>query len=290
MIQLKSRIKQLITNLVSNAIKFTDMGSITIKLTLSHLYDGVNISIIDTGLGIPTKSLPKLFQKFTQVDETITRRFGGTGLGLSICKYITEGLGGEINVNSVEGHGSTFAIDIPLETSSTSVKWPTISEDIDVLIVGENIYENEFFETILSIDNISYKSITNISGYSQKKLVSYDIVFVVNSTEEDIAKNIAIISADTLLSKKSIFIIGIGSNPTELHNSNIRYLAKPTNSLSLLTGINNLLHNEQTMVAPSTAKKQSFKIKPNLKFLIVDDNAVAREVLEAKHFAKRSKI
>lgn len=288
----KSRIKQLVTNLVSNAIKFTESGSITIKLSLSHNYNGVCISIVDTGLGIPNKSIPKLFQKFTQVDETITRRFGGTGLGLSICKYITEGLGGIIDVKSVENQGSTFSIDIPLKNSDTSVTWPTISDDIDVLIVGENTYENAFFETILSIENISYKAISNISGYSQKKLVSYDVVIIVNNNDDDIEKNISLVSSDKQLAKKSIFIIGMGADPERLHKSKIRYLPKPTNSLSLLTGINNLLTNKQTKLKPKKSKKQSFKIKPNLRFLIVDDNASNREILDLiiKSFSGKSDL
>jgi signal transduction histidine kinase/FixJ family two-component response regulator len=108
-----ARLRQVIFNLVSNAIKFTHEGSVT--LVLAQATDGaLCISVRDTGIGIPEDRKSRLFSKFTQVDSSHTRVYGGTGLGLSIAKAIIEAMDGDMSVESVEGAGSTFTFKVPL--------------------------------------------------------------------------------------------------------------------------------------------------------------------------------
>jgi signal transduction histidine kinase/CheY-like chemotaxis protein len=107
-----TRIRQILTNLISNALKFTEAGEI--EVSARFVADTLNLSVKDTGIGIAPEKLDKLFGKFTQADETTTRRFGGTGLGLSICRDLANLMGGTIVVESQEGRGSTFAASIPL--------------------------------------------------------------------------------------------------------------------------------------------------------------------------------
>jgi PAS domain S-box-containing protein len=109
-----ARLRQVITNLLGNAIKFTDSGSVRIMLHLEHgtaapLY---RIDVIDSGIGIAADKLGSIFEAFVQADTSVTRRFGGTGLGLSISRRFARALGGDIVVSSVPGHGSTFAIGV----------------------------------------------------------------------------------------------------------------------------------------------------------------------------------
>ncbi len=111
-----NRIRQIVQNLVSNAIKFTESGGITIVAGADA--DGLKIEVRDTGLGIPADKIGDLFQKFRQVDETTTRRFGGTGLGLSICRELAQAMGGDVSVKSIEGEGSTFTLALPLRRSA----------------------------------------------------------------------------------------------------------------------------------------------------------------------------
>ncbi|MCB1106449.1 MAG: hypothetical protein KDK74_17120, partial [Cephaloticoccus sp.] len=107
------RIRQIITNLLGNAVKFTDSGHVLVNVTL----DGGNMlrfSVTDTGIGIPADKLKLVFEKFSQVDASSTRRHEGTGLGLAITSRLVDLMGGEIGVESEEGKGSTFWFTVSL--------------------------------------------------------------------------------------------------------------------------------------------------------------------------------
>ncbi|MBB6252829.1 hybrid sensor histidine kinase/response regulator [Nitrospirillum iridis] len=117
-----TRLRQILANLVSNAIKFTGRGTVAIEIGLEPRAvkgaDGkalLRIAVSDTGIGIPEQQRVRLFQKFSQADSSITRRFGGTGLGLSICRQLVELMGGAIGVDSAMGQGSTFWFTVPLQ-------------------------------------------------------------------------------------------------------------------------------------------------------------------------------
>nr|HMQ51763.1 ATP-binding protein [Anaerolineae bacterium] len=108
------RLRQLLTHLVGNAIKFTEQGEVRIELfRLNTTYWG--IKVIDTGPGIPLEAHGYIFEPFRQVDGSVTRRHGGTGLGLSIVKQLAELMGGEIGVQSQLGQGTTFVVTLPFQ-------------------------------------------------------------------------------------------------------------------------------------------------------------------------------
>ncbi|MBX2879478.1 MAG: Hpt domain-containing protein [Granulosicoccus sp.] len=113
-----SRLRQVITNLVGNAIKFTDTGSVSVVLSYtqgeSENQNFLSIDVIDSGIGMTPDQLGKIFEAFSQADASISRRFGGTGLGLSISRELTEAMNGELSVSSEEGVGSTFHISLPV--------------------------------------------------------------------------------------------------------------------------------------------------------------------------------
>lgn len=109
------RIKQVLNNLLSNALKFTAVGKVTVEvLKTAQVKDRVELFfiVIDSGIGIAEEDRDKLFQSFSQVDASISRKYGGTGLGLNICKQLVELMGGRIDVESVKGKGSTFSFSI----------------------------------------------------------------------------------------------------------------------------------------------------------------------------------
>jgi signal transduction histidine kinase len=109
------RLRQALLNLMSNANKFTDHGTITIDARQGQegSLDWVSISVGDTGIGMTAEQMGKLFQEFSQADASTTRKYGGTGLGLAISKRFCQMMGGDITVESEPGHGSTFTIRLP---------------------------------------------------------------------------------------------------------------------------------------------------------------------------------
>ncbi|MFM7886912.1 MAG: response regulator, partial [Pseudanabaena sp.] len=142
-----TRLRQVLTNLVSNAIKFTVKGEVIIKVSLVNETDvstSIEFRVIDTGIGISPVAQKRLFQPFTQVDASTTRKYGGTGLGLAICKQIIDLMGGEIGIDSEEGKGSQFWFMVPFtkQTASEIAELKTRREtnltDIRVLIVDDN--------------------------------------------------------------------------------------------------------------------------------------------------------
>ncbi len=116
-----TRIRQIIVNLCSNALKFTARGNVHVAITSeasgNQGFENVCISVTDSGIGIANDKLDAVFQKFVQGDTSINRKYGGTGLGLSITKMLTETMGGSISVKSTLNIGSTFEVRLPLETT-----------------------------------------------------------------------------------------------------------------------------------------------------------------------------
>ena len=108
------RLRQVVINMVSNALKFTEKGGVTIRCVLLERYDMLHISVHDTGIGISPAALDYIFEAFRQADGSTTRRFGGTGLGLTIARKLIELQGGEVVVESTVGQGSTFSFTLPV--------------------------------------------------------------------------------------------------------------------------------------------------------------------------------
>ncbi|HVJ01319.1 MAG TPA: ATP-binding protein, partial [Sphingomonas sp.] len=106
------RLRQIVFNLLSNAVKFTERGAITV--VVAEEGERLHVTVQDSGIGIPASKFGEIFESFRQVDAGTTRRFGGTGLGLTICRNLAEALGGSIAVESREGEGSRFIVDLPL--------------------------------------------------------------------------------------------------------------------------------------------------------------------------------
>ena len=118
-----SRLRQVLLNLASNAVKFTDTGEVVVRAQLEgETPDGlvVRFEIIDTGVGLDNTDRKRLFEPFSQADSSTTRRFGGTGLGLAICQQLVTAMGGELGVESELGQGSTFWFTLPFEIAETS--------------------------------------------------------------------------------------------------------------------------------------------------------------------------
>ena len=139
------RLRQILINLINNAIKFTSKGEISISCSVAKKVSGrvvLQFAIRDTGIGIPESRKDQLFKSFTQVDSSVTRKYGGTGLGLSICKNLVHLFKGKIGVDSIEGKGSVFWFAFPTKEIESRTKKYFPSEKLpvnfEVLIVDDN--------------------------------------------------------------------------------------------------------------------------------------------------------
>ncbi len=138
-------LRQVLFNLVGNAVKFTSTGRVCIKAREQG--DQVVLDVIDEGIGIRAEDLPRLFQRFSQAETTTSRRFGGTGLGLAICRRLVEGMGGSIGVESTPGVGSCFTVKLPLSSANVAlVSRPAndqpvaeVTRKLQVLLVEDNL-------------------------------------------------------------------------------------------------------------------------------------------------------
>ena len=181
------RLRQLLMNLISNAVKFSETGGVNVVARIDAASQALEVDVIDTGVGIPRETQSALFNPFTQGDSSVTRRFGGTGLGLSICKSIVEGLGGKISYTSELGRGSTFSFTV--ETGSLDgVRMSTVPlEDIVMEVASET-------EPLELRSICSKRILVAEDGETNRKLIHLlllqsgaDIVLVENGLEAVVA-------------------------------------------------------------------------------------------------------
>ncbi|MDH5641178.1 MAG: response regulator [Nitrospira sp.] len=147
-----TRLRQILVNLVGNAVKFTEHGQVLLRVESANLAH-IRFSVSDTGIGIPNDKLTSIFSSFSQVDASTTRKYGGTGLGLNISKRLAELMGGAIAVTSTLGHGSTFHVTIPLPSSMETPRSvsPILSAtNRRILLVDDNTTSRHVITEILS--------------------------------------------------------------------------------------------------------------------------------------------
>jgi PAS domain S-box-containing protein len=166
-----TRIRQILQNLLSNALKFTDVGSIDV--TVEREGPQILITVADTGIGIPKDRVGELFRKFEQADASTTRRYGGTGLGLAICRELAQALGGAIAVHSVLGAGTTFSVSLPLDRigdartanslgSGASLEvFEELGASLRVLAAEDNLVNQIVLKTLLAQSGVDPTIVSN---------------------------------------------------------------------------------------------------------------------------------
>ncbi len=305
-----SRLRQVLTNLVGNAIKFTTQGEVILRISLESETERdvtVRIAVSDTGMGIPESAKQKLFQPFSQVDASTTRQHGGTGLGLAICKQIVQLMGGDINVESTLEKGSTFWFTLTLTKqipSSTSEKGTTsthILQGAKLLVIDDSPTNRKIVQYQTNAWGMNTDEASNAKeALSLLKIAAtngkpYDIALLdmqmPHIDGEMLGKMIKIdpeISATTLVMMTSLQDYGAAERTLESGFS--AYLVKPVRQTRLMDCLIQVLKKEPVptvtpLVSPvteypltNTNPKTCSTEKPKLKILLAEDSAINQKV------------
>jgi signal transduction histidine kinase/DNA-binding response OmpR family regulator len=289
------RLNQIFTNLVSNAIKFTEKGSIIIDIVVEHTDETsvlLKFCVRDTGKGISEKNLSKLFTDFEQLDSSTTRKHGGTGLGLPITKKLVELMGGKIWVQSEPGMGSHFYFNIPFTKADKNALNHRIAvEDLrgtKVLIVDDNDYTLERLEGILNQYPLTITSFNQSKKAVEefiKRHKNYDLL-IIDWKIPDIngLDTIRMINESDQVVKKPKYILMSNYDMTSLSDEakelGIDYLmTKPIDQSELLNNILSVLGMEKSIenISKNTLEEEELDLSGK-RVLLVEDNVINQEI------------
>jgi PAS domain S-box-containing protein len=184
----ETRIKQILLNLISNAIKFTSVGGVALRCAYDPEQGLLRYEVADTGLGVSEERRSRLFQRFSQVDASTSRTFGGTGLGLAICRGLADAMGGRIGLDSLPNEGSTFWFEIPCSAETQGAPAPIQPEDFDleaalsglrVLVVDDNVSNLQLVRTLCQpFDIRTVEANGGSQAVTQAMMYSFDVILL----------------------------------------------------------------------------------------------------------------
>jgi signal transduction histidine kinase/DNA-binding response OmpR family regulator len=273
-----TRIRQVLSNLISNSLKFTSIGQVKLVIkpfTDSSLKSWVRFELHDTGIGIPEDKIDKLFQPFIQVDASTTRKYGGSGLGLSICKKLVNLMNGEIGLESQPEKGSTFWFNLPLETSlnvkqisSSNTAIPSAVnelfspdlrfENVHVLLVEDNVVNQDVASLILAKKKIKVTVVSNgLEAIRKLENENYDLVLMdMQMPEMDGLQATRIIrDPASKVMNHQIPVIAMTANAMQSDKDACRlagmddFISKPFKLAELLGKLANLLFKSQKIIS-----------------------------------------
>jgi two-component system, sensor histidine kinase and response regulator len=295
------RLGQILNNFCSNAIKFTHEGEITLSIDVKELRNNsvlIQFSVQDTGVGINKEQSEKLFQAFSQADDSVTRKYGGTGLGLSICKHLVLMMGGEIGFDSDEGLGSVFyfTMTFPIKDHKAEYNFELPKEiaNKNILIVDDNLSSSKILLNILKLSGLNPKSISSgeeaidIMCQKPKDSIPYDVIFVdykmpdLNGIET--IKRLSQVTSDT------VFVLMLSADDidetkedTEILNIE-KLLMKPFIPSICMSAITDVLvpieySNGNLDDSINQHQENNFEFERPFSILVVDDNELNIEVV-----------
>jgi PAS domain S-box-containing protein len=310
-----TRLRQIMLNLLSNAVKFTEKGEVIVTVsgvklgasppdTLTHGASTLQFAVRDTGIGIPADRVNRLFQSFSQVDASTTRKYGGTGLGLAISKRLSEMMGGTMWVESVEGQGSTFHFTIAAERAAALKARPYLS-GAHAQLSGKHLLivdDNETNRRILTLQTEAWGMVSRATASPREALAwlqqgeAFDVAILdMQMPEMDglmLAREIRQFEKDPRGDEQRRNLTGLplimfsslgkrGDDTDALHFA--AYLTKPLKPSSLFDALMTIFAEQKQVV---TAKATPTKFTPNtemgkthpLRILLAEDNAVNQKL------------
>ena len=295
------RIRQILFNLIGNAIKFTEKGDVVVKVDKIEETERMvflRFEVSDSGIGIPAERQKAIFEKFTQVDSSTTRKYGGTGLGLAITKQLVEMMGGEIGVESDFGKGSTFWFSLRLEKQPDPAS-PTPFQDVDlseytVLVVDDNNTNRIIMKK--SVENFGCNAVEVVGGKEalsvlrseKEKSNPFDLVLLdMQMPEMDGEDTLCQIKSDPDISDTMVVILtsmGYRGDAARLQDLGCAgYLVKPVKMRQLYDALQTLFIEKSTgkLIEKKSILTQhtlSEQMRQKVRILLVEDNPVNQKL------------
>lgn len=292
------RLRQVLLNLVNNAIKFTDSGSIVVRTQVLPSLDAdsgltrIRVEVLDSGIGIPADVLPRLFSAFSQADASTTRKFGGTGLGLSICKRLIEAMGGEIGVQSQVGEGACFWFELPLRVVASAERKPSFPIELRgrrVMVVDDNAVNRELLTIQLGrvglLPDVFESPATALTHLAATKIEYALAILDMQMPEMDgiaLAEAIHGVEAYVDLPLVMLTSLTMQGHARIARAANFSaYLTKPIREQQLIQCINEVLHLNSAdepppLITVHTLAEREAAAKPRI--LLAEDNPVNQKV------------
>lgn len=292
-----SRLRQVLSNLLGNAIKFTEQGEVILKTTVLEAFQQhyvLRFEVTDTGIGISSDDIKRLFKPFSQADSSTTRRYGGSGLGLAISRRLVQLMGGEINLTSQQGKGSTFWFNMPLPKSDTAIPTKYTPTQMDKLKKVKVLFFVQGHHSIKILVEQTQAwgmrptvATTAAQCLQLLKENHYDMV-ILDDDMPDVEKITRLIQATPQTTRSTLILLTSMDKPLNQNSISWRYLiSKPILNSKLLTVLLDILTGQspQFVALGAQYSPQHHLSLPNQLFekriLVAEDNPVNQEVIRA---------
>lgn len=287
------RLRQVVINMVSNAIKFTQHGEIFIGVHLLNVNGNkasIGFEVRDSGIGIPSDKLDRLFKAFSQVDSSTTRKYGGTGLGLVICEKLIALMGGGVSVESEVGRGTKFSFNIMAGLSEEARNEANLDtavlEGCNVLIVGDNFTSNSVIQNNLK----QFKCLTKVVTSGKEALLTlyeildFDLIIADMQMNDMDGMQLASRARQEYPKLPIVLLSGLGDDkPKGRLEAYCAIVNKPVKQNMLIKQILRLLRQEEETVVvekPKDVLSVHFAKQYPLNILITEDNLVNQKLAE----------
>jgi len=295
------RIRQVLSNLIGNALKFTEQGEIFVSVTQTLGENGqaeVRFEVHDTGIGISKLTIDTLFQPFAQAEEGTSRRFGGTGLGLAISKKLVRLMGGKIGVDSTLDIGSCFWFTLPMTQCESAQALPTANEmsaelsGKRALIVDDNITSRNILDSYLTSWGLLADNMDNVGevpDHLQSAALNgaaYDIILLARQTS--VMRSVALarcLAQIPAIAGIPVILLTTENRiePAQYQGTSItRHLLKPVRQLQLYNAMKSALLGGGAEASPKQAQPEQLPSYQGKKVLVVEDNKINQKVMVAK--------
>ena len=280
-----TKIKEVVINLLSNAVKFTNSGgSITVdirRIESRNGYSKIKFSVKDSGIGVTAEQKAKIFDAFSQADTSITRKYGGTGLGLTISSRFIELMGGQLDLESEPGEGTTFFFTLDLEEVDTMVESAYhVFKEIDALILtnpDKHKVQEEYLKEYLDYYGVRYKEFTTIADMLKlQNSGKYSAIFIdYDYTDQTILEKCTHTTSDVILVTKSYYMKEVDSLGLDL----FKVLYEPLTATKTHTALTLIANKSKGQVVQKEAQFDINRSRFDADVLVAEDNQINQKLI-----------